>query len=790
MSTAPTSSRQIENAIGAGQKRQIAEERRAKAKARAAARRGKNAIRKSSSVRSGHRAAGRAAAGRAGFGCRIQIQKNGSDPAGAAGYANSAGKDAQVVFGFDSRNWVSSTNALKLQRPDIKKYVGHLSLSLPSDTNFNLQKLGEMAEKVLDELGIDPAIFPVSVVRHHDEPHPHCHIFYSRIGIDGTVFNSDNLGYRCSSVAQSLEQIYQLNLHPRADKSARKASPKPEIEKALRTNTPSTRMVLQTLCENAQHNTKTFSEYVQKLAAARVSVIPTIQQNGAVLTGLLYEFDGVRMKGSDLGRGFTPKGLSLKGINYSQSADGELVATLIAAEKARKLSQPQEQIMEKQIMETLPKENEHEHEQQAGNRAGIGSEPTAATNSTAGTSTAAASPEQVDHGIVGSVVGQPQNGARAEPTTDRNASANAGIDESDALDHADSAESIYQSVDEFASDLSATLGSAGDGADKGRTALSVAEQLEVMGCQNYDIKIFNQVTGKEITHSLKTPETLAKSINFLRRTNAQGSDIYIRPSENSGLILVDHLDARRVEKMRQDGLEPALVLETSPGMYQAWARFTKSDRTLSEQVRKALSDELAKRYSLAVAPADHNPFGRLSGTTNQDPGRAKDGRAPYVTTTRQAVRNDPVGQAAMALLSSIYSKLRDLKTVADAKAEAAELLKQVMKSDVAIEYSSPLHRYRSELKKLLANGTSPGEEHDIAVATKMLSANFKPTDLAEVLEEDSPVLESRGNPDYVQRVLKAATEAAQEDKKKQELLKQAQRKEQQQEDQQYQAPRG
>lgn len=72
----------------------------------------------------------------------------------------------------------------------------------------------------------------------------------------------------------------------------------------------------------------TFTEYVAWLENVGVELIPTTQLDGAKLSGLLYRLDGTLMKGSDLGKAYSPVGLAKKGVTYEQ--DGVCVDRMMA----------------------------------------------------------------------------------------------------------------------------------------------------------------------------------------------------------------------------------------------------------------------------------------------------------------------------------------------------------------------------------------------------------------------------------------------------------------------------
>lgn len=108
-----------------------------------------------------------------------------------------------------------------------------------------------------------------------------------------------------------------------------------------------------------------------------------------------------------------------------------------------------------------------------------------------------------------------------------------------------------------------------------------------------------------------------KKIQWLKRMNAQGQDIYIRPDGSVGLILLDDLDQAAVVRLKHDGLAPAVVVETSPGNYQAWVRV--SQQPIASEQASMVAKILAERCGGDSASADWRHFGRLAGFTNRKP---------------------------------------------------------------------------------------------------------------------------------------------------------------------------
>ena len=90
-------------------------------------------------------------------------------------------------------------------------------------------------------------------------------------------------------------------------------------------------------------------------------------------------------------------------------------------------------------------------------------------------------------------------------------------------------------------------------------------------------------TGQMMNREWSRAE-LEQSAPWLKRMNAKGNDVYVRPAGAHSLVLVDDVKPAMLEKMRRDGFAPAATIETSPGNYQAWVKL--SDKPLSADVRR------------------------------------------------------------------------------------------------------------------------------------------------------------------------------------------------------------
>ena len=180
-------------------------------------------------------------------------------------------------------------------------------------------------------------------------------------------------------------------------------------------------------------------------------------------------------------------------------------------------------------------------------------------------------------------------------------------------------------------------------ASQTKTAPAVQLQADAMGCDYYDIGI--EQTGK-LVEERWTLQLLLDNLQRLIELNRQGRNILIRPSSRQlpGLVLVDGLTNDNVERMRVDGYEPTLTLETAPGRHQVWVRIADGH---TKSRRDKIARHLAENYGGDVDAAGANTYGRLAGFTSGE--SLTEGRRPFVTLKQ----SDPSGKIASAAADAL-----------------------------------------------------------------------------------------------------------------------------------------
>ena len=131
-----------------------------------------------------------------------------------------------------------------------------------------------------------------------------------------------------------------------------------------------------------------------------------------------------------------------------------------------------------------------------------------------------------------------------------------------------------------------------------------------------------------------TPAEIAQRTPEMQRLQNRGENLYYTPlSERKHHVLVDDLSAEKLARLERDGYKPAVVLESSPGNYQAIVTISKTASERDKDAANALSADLNKRYGDPKLSGAIHPH-RAPGYENRKPKHARaDGTYPAVQIT-------------------------------------------------------------------------------------------------------------------------------------------------------------
>lgn len=280
---------------------------------------------------------------------------------------------------------------------------------------------------------------------------------------------------------------------------------------------------------------------------------------------------------------------------------------------------------------------------------------------------------------------------------------------------------------------------AGGGADL--TTQAVTRFLDALPADAYRVMLREQATGKVQSRTFNRADLL-KSVQWLRRENALGRDVYVRPAD-SRYLLVDDLKPEAVERMRRDGVAPAAVVETSRGNVQAWVRLTSQLRPEEGTEAARL---LAQRYGGDPKSADHGHIGRLPGFTNRKPVRQVAGRSPFVLVHHWA------GQVADKAADLVRDARQAIaQRAADKRADDRLLMVSYMAEPDKFRDSGAdlsLKSYCSHARDVRRIMSNRGEAEDwstidFRVAQRMLVDGWNKPQVSRAIRDGSPEIERR-----------------------------------------------
>ena len=547
------------------------------------------------------------------------------------------------MAGQHPRELAAEFGEIRKLRPNLGKAVLHVSLAAAPGEHLTDEQWRQIGQRYLRGMGFKDNQFVIT--RHTDTEHEHIHILANRITHGGAVVSDAHDYRRQETLMREIERDFGLQRVAPSLEAERRAPTKGEIEAQVRTGEPSTRQQLQQLCEGAAQGCRSFTEYQERLEAAGVELVPVVQLGGAKLSGLSYRLDGVTMKGSDLGKAYSPAGLAKRGVAYEQDRDLAAVRRSIERDAARAVGEP----------------DRDRATVQAPERGGVGRDAGAAgpgDGRLGGRDAADADRDRPQEPGAGRAVQPADRDGRRELEDRRPGSADGrrspepgrGADGVAALRPGRDDGADYSGARERILALAGPADRAEPaGPESGRrvpetrrdlSLEALERQVAALGVERFEVGLREAKTGQMMNRAWSRAD-LVQSAAWLKRMNAQGHDVYIRPAGEHGLVLVDDLKPQALERMKAAGFAPAATLETSPGHYQAWVKL--AEQPLSDEVRRMVAQGLAEQYGGNPNSADPHRYGRLAGFTNQKPPHTRDdGRQPYV------LAHDCPGQVATA----------------------------------------------------------------------------------------------------------------------------------------------
>lgn len=217
------------------------------------------------------------------------------------------------------RQMAAQAAALRQLRPDCKKPIFRVSLSLPpNDGQLSAGQWLSVIDSFRREMNIpDDAAW--CAVRHTDRDHDHIHFTLLRILPSGQLWNQENSAKRAIRACQVIEKELHLSTHSR-EKVSKSRPTRAETEIHKRTGNIMSREHIQDIVDAifaAYPGQVDFNDFKNDLATAGI-IVEEYAPKG-VFKGVSYtDKDGIRWPGSKIGRDYSA-GLIERGLVYKAS---------------------------------------------------------------------------------------------------------------------------------------------------------------------------------------------------------------------------------------------------------------------------------------------------------------------------------------------------------------------------------------------------------------------------------------------------------------------------------------
>ena len=223
---------------------------------------------------------------------------SGSSFSGTVGYVmkeESRILEAEGVMPPEVKDMVQDFKDQTMLNPRLKNTVGHISLSFsPKDAPRMTDALmTQIAKEYMQKMGITDTQY--LLVRHLDQPHPHCHLVYNRVGNNGQTISDKNIKIRNAKVCRELTEKYGLYLAPGKDDVRRERLREPD----------KTKYEIYDAIKGSLPKCKSWNELEGKLKEQGIGVRYKYCGNTDRKQGVLFSKNGFEFSGSKIDRTFS-----------------------------------------------------------------------------------------------------------------------------------------------------------------------------------------------------------------------------------------------------------------------------------------------------------------------------------------------------------------------------------------------------------------------------------------------------------------------------------------------------
>ena len=223
---------------------------------------------------------------------------SGSSFSGTVGYVmkeKSRILEAEGIVPPDAKRMAEDFKDQTLLNPRLKNTVGHISLSFsPKDAPRMTDALmTQIAKEYMQKMGITNTQY--LLVRHLDQPHPHCHLVYNRVGNNGQTISDKNIKIRNAKVCRELTEKHGLYL----------ALGKDEVRRERLREPDKTKYEIHDAIKGSLPKCKSWNELEGKLKEQGIGVRYKYCGNTDRKQGVLFSKNGFEFSGSKIDRAFS-----------------------------------------------------------------------------------------------------------------------------------------------------------------------------------------------------------------------------------------------------------------------------------------------------------------------------------------------------------------------------------------------------------------------------------------------------------------------------------------------------
>lgn len=235
-------------------------------------------------------------------------------------------------------------------------------------------------------------------------------------------------------------------------------------------------------------------------------------------------------------------------------------------------------------------------------------------------------------------------------------------------------------------------------------------------------------------------------LDYLKRRNADGAHVYLRPTGESAYTLLDDLTPSTLSRLTVEGYGPAAVVETSPGNFQAWIRH---GQPLAKELGTLAARVLAVQFGADTGAADWRRFGRAPGFANCKPQhRTEQGLYPIASLISHSGEPFAAAPRFTTRLLSLHNAIQG---------QRASLRQSYAAQPSRIVTGLNLSRFR-----LSARYQGRPAAADLAFSIAACSQGWSEGDIAAALSSDylSRDTSQRRKASYIKRTLSKALQSA------------------------------